>query len=90
MTRERVLDDLLQAIGDAAPDFPAMLGEFLGQIDDGDLAFAEELAATLHGYETLAGQQLDRLQRIMLALDLIAQLEQAETGSDTAPASPDA
>lgn len=76
--RGRVLDGLLQAIGEEAPDFPATLREFLRQIDEGELAFAEEVAATVHGYETLTGQQVDRLQRVMLAIDLLAQLQQGE------------
>lgn len=76
--RVRIQDTLLQAIGEEAPDFPKALSEFLRRIDDGKLAFAEELAATLHGYQTPTGQQLDRLQRMMLAIDVITQLEQRE------------
>lgn len=78
VARERVLGTLLQAIAKEAPDFPDRLRDFLRRIDDGELAFAEELAATLHGYETAAGQQLDRLQGIMLTIDLITQLKRAE------------
>lgn len=79
-SRTDALDVLLQGVGDELPDFPSLLSQFLHRIDQGELAFAEQLAATLHGHDTLAGQQVERLQYMLLTIDLITQVQGRENG----------
>ncbi len=63
------------AVVKESPDFPAALDAFIDEIDRGERSFARDLAAMTHGEITDTAEQIDRLQRVTIAVDLIERLE---------------
>lgn len=76
--RSDALERLVAGVRAELPSFPATLEAFVRLVDTGAIRFAEDLASTMHGVLSPAGQQVDQLQSIMVQVDLIAHLKRRE------------